>query len=138
MAIERENPAVQDLLTKLKARVDALLLDYHFPVLAILRLGEDPAAVREEQTLLSCAEAVGVFVRRYIMPADLTREDLELLIGQINADPLLTCLLLWQPLPAHLEEASAFSLIAPEKRVLQGDACEILQQVVSAAERRAQ
>ena len=138
MAMERENAAAQDLFTKLKSRVDALLLDYNFPVLATLRLGEDPAAVREEQNLLSCAEAVGVFVRRYIMPEDLSREDLELLIGQINADPLLTCLLLWRPLPDHLEETSASSLIAPRKRVQQGDAWEILQQVILAAERRAQ
>ena len=133
----KRSAAELEVLAGLKARVDALYLEYIFPVLATLRLGEDPAAVAAEEALLADAEAAGVLVRRYIMPADLSREDLELLIGQINTDPLLSALLLERPLPAHLDEAASFDLIAPAKRLEAGPACEILTKVVDAAERQA-
>lgn len=135
MAMAPENQT--DVLSGLKARVDGLYLDYIFPVLATLRLGEDPSAVAAEKELLAAAEAAGVIVRRYIMPEDLTREDLQLLIGQINADPLLSGLLLWRPLPAHLDEAAILALIAPGKTLREGPVCDVLTQVVDAAERSA-
>ena len=126
----------QTMLDKLKARVEGLYLEYIFPVLATLRLGEDPETVAYETELLRQAKAVGVIVRRYIMPEDLTREDLELLIGQINADPLLSALLLERPLPPHLDPEAVFALIAPAKRLAEAPVPELLQAVVDAAEQR--
>ena len=67
-------------LTALRARVDALYLAYVFPVLATVRAGEDPAAVELETRLLEAAKAVGIRVRRYILPAEISRADVELLI----------------------------------------------------------
>ena len=129
--------AEQEVLTGLKARVDALYLEYIFPVLALLRLGEDAAALAAEAELLAAAEAAGVIVRRYIMPSDLSPEDLELLIGQINADPLLSALLLECPLPAHLDERAMLARIAPDKRLEEAPAPELLARVIDAAERKA-
>lgn len=125
------------MLEELKARVDALYLEYVFPVLATLRLGEDPAAVAFEKELLTAAEAAGVRVRRYIMPADLTQAEVEQLIREINADFLLTSLLVLRPLPQHLDEAALLALIAP-KKALEAAPCEtLLTRVVDAAQRNA-
>ena len=139
MAMESENSAVdQVLLSKLKARVDGLYLEYVFPVLATLRLGEDPAAVAAEAELLAAARAAGVIVRRYIMPEDLSLEDVDRLIRQINADPQLSALLVWRPLPAHLDAETVYGLITPAKALREGPACEVLTRVIDAAERSAQ
>ena len=105
------------LQSELKARVDALYLEYVFPVLATIRVGEDPAAVSYETGMLKAAKATGVRVRRYILPADVTTEDLTELIRGINADMLISGLLLLRPLPDHVDEDAVTALIAPEKDV---------------------
>lgn len=105
------------LQAELKARVDALYLEYVFPVLATIRVGADPSAISYEAGMLKAAKATGVRVRRYILPADVSQEDVAVLIREINLDPLLSGLLLLRPLPAHMDEEALTSLIDPKKDV---------------------
>ena len=121
-------------LEALKARVDALYLEYVFPVLATLRLGEDPAAVAREAELLAAARAAGIKVRRYIMPEDLSMEDVTELIRGINQDALLSAFLLLEPLPAHLDAAAVKALIDPKKALGPAPCAELLSRVCDAAE----
>jgi len=121
---------------QLKARVDALYLEYVFPVLATLRLGEDPAAVEYENELLAAAKAAGIRVRRYIMPADLSFDELAQLIREINADFLLSAFLLLEPLPAQLDAAELKALVDPRKALEPAPAAELLARVVDAAAAR--
>ena len=65
---------------------------------------EDPAAISYENGLLRAAKATGVRVRRYIVPADTEQTEIVKLIEQINADPLLSALLLLRPLPEGWDE----------------------------------
>ncbi len=122
---------------QLKARVDALYLEYVFPVLATLRLGEDPAAVEYENELLAAAKAAGIRVRRYIMPADLSFDELAQLIREINADFLLSAFLLLEPLPAQLDAAELKALVDPRKALEPAPVPELLEAVADAAERAA-
>lgn len=122
---------------QLKARVDALYLEYVFPVLATLRLGEDPAAVEYENELLAAAKAAGIRVRRYIMPADLSFDELTQLIREINADFLLSAFLLLEPLPAQLDAAELKALVDPRKALEPAPVLELLETVADAAERAA-
>ena len=121
-------------LEALKARVDALYLEYVVPVLATLRLGEDPAAVAREAELLAAARAAGIKVRRYIMPEDLTQAETAGLIREINADFLISALLLEGPLPAQLDEAALRALIDPKKALDPAPCAELLSRVCDAAE----
>lgn len=105
------------LQAELKQRVETLYLEYVFPVLATIRVGEDPGAVSYENGLLRAAKATGVIVRRYILPADTTQADVETLIRQINEDPLLSGLLLLRPLPESYDEDALTTLVRPEKDV---------------------
>ena len=105
------------LQAELKARVDGLYLKYVFPVLATVRVGEDPSAVSYENGLLRAAKATGVRVRRYIVPADTEQTEIVKLIEQINADPLLSALLLLRPLPEGWDEDALTGLIDPAKDI---------------------
>ena len=129
--------ARSEALAALKARVDALYLAYIFPVLATLRLGEDPAAAAYEAELLAAAKAAGVRVRRYIMPEDLTFEEIAQLIREINADFLLSAFLLLEPLPAQLDAAELKALVDPRKALEPAPVPELLEAVADAAERAA-
>ena len=101
----------------LKARSQKLYLDYVFPVLATVRVGESKDAVSYEKGLLKAAKGTGVRVRRYILPEDVSEQDVAGLIAQINADPLLSALLLLRPMPAHMDEEALCALVAPQKDV---------------------
>ena len=130
-------------LAALKARVDALFLNYVFPVLSTLRVGENASACAQEADLLEAAEAAGILVRRYILPADVPMSDAEELIRSINADVLLTSLLLIRPMPESLDPDVLEQKIEPAKRitapVLPGEdpIPTLLCRVIDAAERKA-
>lgn len=109
--------AAAALRQELKKRTDALYLQYVFPVLATVRVGEDGGAVSYEKGLLRAAEATGVRVRRYILPDSVSQQDVAQLIDEINRDPLLSALLLLRPLPKHLDEKALSDRILPEKDV---------------------
>ena len=130
-------------LGALKARVDAMYLEYIFPVLATARVGEDPAAVRFEQELFQSAKAVGVKVRRYILPADTPVSDAEELVREVNADFLLSAMLLIQPMPETLDPEALERKLLPEKRISEpipageDPILTLLCRVADAAERKA-
>ena len=124
-------------LSALKARVDALYLEYIFPVLATLRLGENAATAAYEAELFEAAKAAGIKVRRYIMPEDLSMEDVTELIRGINQDALLSAFLLLEPLPVHLDAAAVKALIDPKKALEAQPCAALLQRVIDAAERNA-
>ena len=124
-------------LSELKRRVDALYIEYVFPVLATLRLGEDPDSVAYEAELYEAAKAAGIKYRRYIMPADLRFDEVAQLIREINLDPLLSAFLLLEPLPAQLDAAALKALVDPKKALDPAPAEALLARVADAAERNA-
>lgn len=106
-----------EALAALKARVDALYLNYVFPVLSTLRIGEDASAAAQEAELLAAAKAAGILVRRYILPADVPMSDAEELIREVNVDVLLSALLLIRPMPQTLDPDALERKIIPTKRI---------------------
>ena len=106
-----------EALAALKARVDALYLNYVFPVLSTLRIGEDASALAREADLLEAAGAAGILVRRYILPADVPMSDAEELIREVNVDVLLSSLLLIRPMPQTLDPDALEQKIIPAKRL---------------------
>ena len=121
-------------LSELKRRVDALYIEYVFPVLATLRLGEDPDSVAYEAELYEAARAAGIKYRRYIMPANLRFDEVAQLIREINLDSLLSAFLLLEPLPAQLDAAALKALVDPKKALEPAPAEVLLARVADAAE----
>lgn len=102
----------------LKARTDALYQNYIFPVLATVRVGQRDDDIAYERGILKRCESAGVRVRRYILPVDRTAQrDLELLIDELNANALISGILLFRPLPADFDEEALCRRIAPAKDV---------------------
>ncbi len=64
----------------------------------------------------ACAE-LGMTSFHHPVPADITQEDLEALIRQLNADPKVNGILVQLPLPDHLDEERVLQLISIEKDV---------------------
>ena len=64
----------------------------------------------------ACAE-LGMTSFHHPLPADITQEDLEKLIKELNADPKVNGILVQLPLPDHLDEERVLQLISIEKDV---------------------
>jgi 5,10-methylene-tetrahydrofolate dehydrogenase/methenyl tetrahydrofolate cyclohydrolase len=87
------------------------------PGLATVLVGErvDSAAyVRMKQK--ACAD-LGMTSFHHPVPADISQEDLEDLIKELNADPKVNGILVQLPLPDHLDEERVLQLISIEKDV---------------------
>ena len=64
----------------------------------------------------ACAE-LGMTSFHHPVPADISQEDLEKLIKELNADPKVNGILVQLPLPDHLDEERVLQLISIEKDV---------------------
>ena len=85
------------------------------PGLGTVLVGDDPgsrAYVNGKHR--DCAE-VGIASIRRDLPADATQEQVEAVIGELNADPACTGYLVQLPLPAGLDASRMLGLIDPAK-----------------------
>ena len=87
------------------------------PALGIIRVGEREDDLSYERGAMKRCEALGLAVRRYLLPEDVTQRVLINTIREANQDPLIHGILLFRPLPEHLDEEAACQALRPEKDV---------------------
>ena len=104
MAILLLGKEVTDALNgKLMERTAALREKGIVPTLAIVRCGANPSDLSYEKGATKRAELVGVAVKKYELPEDVTKEALLATIDEINADAAIHGVLMFRPLPKHLK-----------------------------------
>ena len=87
------------------------------PGLATVLVGERiDSATYVSMKQKACAD-LGMTSYHHPLPADITQEDLEKLIKELNADPKVNGILVQLPLPSHLDEERVLQLISIEKDV---------------------
>jgi 5,10-methylene-tetrahydrofolate dehydrogenase/methenyl tetrahydrofolate cyclohydrolase len=87
------------------------------PGLATVLVGERiDSATYVSMKQKACAE-LGMTSFHHPLPADVSQEELEKLIKELNADPKVSGILVQLPLPDHLDEESVLKLISIEKDV---------------------
>jgi methylenetetrahydrofolate dehydrogenase (NADP+)/methenyltetrahydrofolate cyclohydrolase len=87
------------------------------PGLAAVLVGENPASqMYVKMKRNRCAE-VGIESFGYERPADISQEELEDLIRELNADPNVHGILVQLPLPDHLDDDAALQAISLDKDV---------------------
>ena len=88
---------------KLMERTAALKERGIIPTLAIVRCGANPSDLSYEKGATKRAELVGVAVKKYELPEDVTKEALMATIDEINGDDSVHGVLMFRPLPKHLK-----------------------------------
>ena len=71
------------------------------PTLAIVRCGERPDDLSYEKGATKRAEALGVAVEKFLLPEDVSKEELLRTIDAINANDQIHGVLMFRPLPKH-------------------------------------
>ncbi len=109
------NAIAESIIEELTAEVSAL--PGKKPVIAVVRVGEDPASVSYVRKKQKTAERIGIGSSLHILPEDVSKEELFAQIDALNADPDVNGILVQAPLPKHIDETETFNRVAPEKDV---------------------
>ncbi len=87
------------------------------PNLTIIRVGAREDDLAYERGAKKRMELTGIDCKVVELPEDISQEELEERFGQINADPEVHGILLFRPLPKHLNEDPLRMMINPYKDV---------------------
>lgn len=87
------------------------------PTLGIIRVGERGDDVSYERGATKRCETLGVAYEKFLLPADVTQEELMKTLDQVNNDDSIHGILIFRPLPKHLDEEAVIKALAPEKDV---------------------
>jgi methylenetetrahydrofolate dehydrogenase (NADP+) / methenyltetrahydrofolate cyclohydrolase len=87
------------------------------PGLATVLVGDNPASHVYVKSKRKSCEELGIESYGYELPATATQEELDSLLVKLNADPKVNGILVQLPLPGHLDEERALSLISIDKDV---------------------
>jgi methylenetetrahydrofolate dehydrogenase (NADP+)/methenyltetrahydrofolate cyclohydrolase len=87
------------------------------PKLGIVRVGERPDDLAYERGALRRFESLGIAARVFAFPEETGREDFEAEFGKINGSKTVHGILLFRPLPKHLDAESIKKMIDPAKDV---------------------
>lgn len=87
------------------------------PVLAIVRVGENHGDIAYERGALKSAAQAGIEIRHILCDADIKQEKLEEKIHMLNDDDEVHGVLIFRPLPAHIDEKAICDALAARKDV---------------------
>ena len=108
---------VSALHARLIPQVEELKTKGIQPTLGIVRVGERADDVAYERGASKRAETFGVAVQKFLLPADATQDELLETIRRINADDAIHGVLLFRPLPKHINDEAVRATLLPEKDI---------------------
>ena len=102
---------------KIKAQVAELQGKGVNPTLCIIRVGENESDISYERGATKRCETLGVACEKILLPADVSQEELLSVIDKVNKDPQIHGVLLFRPLPKHLNQSVIENALDPAKDV---------------------
>ena len=87
------------------------------PTLGIVRVGEREDDLSYERGASKRCETLGVAVKKFVLPADVSQDELMKVIDEVNNDDEIHGVLIFRPLPKHLDERAVINALKPEKDV---------------------
>ncbi len=106
-----------EIQEELKRRVSKLKEKGITPGLAAVLVGEDPASLSYLRGIGRGCEAVGIFTETIKLAENITQEELEAKIDELNRDAKFHGIILQLPLPKHLDSLRAQSAVSPDKDI---------------------
>ena len=115
--ILRGAPVAEALSEQLKTRIRMLADKGVTPCLGMIRIGEREGDLSYERSASKRCDALGIALRKVVLPADTSQEELLAVIGRMNLDPSVHGILFFRPLPEGMNSRLVSDAIAPEKDV---------------------
>ncbi len=87
------------------------------PTLALVRVGNNSDDLAYEASIIKKAQSMGIQILGCDLAQDVEQKELESHIKGFNQDPYVHGILLFRPLPAHMDEQAVLNIIDSDKDV---------------------
>ncbi|MCC8066018.1 MAG: bifunctional 5,10-methylenetetrahydrofolate dehydrogenase/5,10-methenyltetrahydrofolate cyclohydrolase [Clostridiales bacterium] len=102
---------------RIKAKVAELEAKGVKPTLGIIRVGENESDLSYERGATKRCETLGVACEKIVLPSDVSQEELLKVIDDVNKNDAIHGVLLFRPLPKHLDQNTIENALDPAKDV---------------------
>ncbi len=102
---------------RIKAKVAELEAKGVKPTLGIIRVGENESDISYERGATKRCETLGVACEKILLPADVSQDELLKVIDEVNKNDAIHGVLLFRPLPKHLDQNVIENALDPAKDV---------------------
>ena len=102
---------------KIKSQVAVLKEQGISPKMAFVRVGERPDDLSYERGASKRCETLGVEYEKYVLDGACTQEELMNTMKQLNEDDSIHGILMFRPLPKHLDEDAVVEAMDPAKDI---------------------
>ncbi len=102
---------------RIKAKVAELKEKGVNPTLGIIRVGENESDISYERGATKRCETLGVACEKILLPADVSQQELLKVIDEVNKNDKIHGVLLFRPLPKHLNQNLIENALDPAKDV---------------------
>ena len=118
MALDIPGKDVSSALSeKIRQKVKLLEEKGITPTLRTIRAGDNPGDLSYERGAAKRCAALGIAVQNLAFPADVSRDELYAAVCEANEDPSVHGVLMFRPLPAHLNQDEIGNALLPQKDV---------------------
>lgn len=98
-------------------RIKNLEANNKYPTLGIVRLGDNASDVSYEKSIIKNCDALGIKSKVFEKETSMTTEELSSFIEELNNDKEISAILMFRPLPKHIDEEKIRNVISPAKDV---------------------
>ncbi|MED3563109.1 bifunctional 5,10-methylenetetrahydrofolate dehydrogenase/5,10-methenyltetrahydrofolate cyclohydrolase [Bacillus xiapuensis] len=110
-------PVVQFLQDHIKSRVNLLIEAHIFPTLLLIRVGERGDDIFYEKSILKNCELLGIKCTVKQLPSSISMDQLKKVFVEANNNPAIHGIMIFRPLPDHLDLDIIRNLIDPVKDI---------------------
>ena len=110
-------PVAAAITERVRQKAEELSGKGIYPTLAIVRIGERKDDIAYEKSAVKRCDMAGVQVRNIVLPKDVSQTILAEKICELNADNSIHGVLIFSPLPKHIDEAEIRRTLSPAKDV---------------------
>lgn len=115
--ILKGNVVAGKIKEKMKKDIEELEKHGKVPTLAIVRLGDNPGDVSYEKSIIKNCDNIGIKSKVFERDVNIKTEELIELIEELNKDDNISGILVFRPLPNHIDEEIIRNTISPLKDV---------------------
>ena len=110
-------PVADAMAADIVARAKALTASGKQPTLAIVRVGERPDDLTYERSAMKRADACGIAVKQFVLPAGASTDDVLAAVAAVSSDDSIHGCLLFRPLPEGIDEQTVCNALDPAKDI---------------------
>lgn len=115
--ILKGNVVAAQIKEDMKNEIEKLAEKGKVPTLGIVRLGSNPDDISYERSIIKNCEKAGINSKVIEKELEMTTEELVDLMKELNNDDEISGVLVFRPLPKHIDEAKIREALSPDKDV---------------------